>query len=90
MGSPKWAIIEEANRWGADLVVLGAHGDGFLEGFVIGSIGHAAILHARCSVEIVRHRRAGSGRLGPPGARSGNKPLSDPRSTKSHQTHEEY
>lgn len=56
-GSPKWAIIEEANRWGADLIVLGAHGDGFLEGFVIGSIGHAVILHANCSVEIVRRRQ---------------------------------
>jgi universal stress protein family protein len=90
MGSPKWAIIEEANRWGADLVVLGAHGDGFLEGSVIGSIGHAAILHARCSVEIVRHRRAGSGRPRPQRARGGDQPLSGRRSTKSHQTHEEY
>jgi len=55
-GSPKWAIIEEANRWNADLIILGAHGDGFLEGFMIGSIGHAVILHAKCSVEIVRSR----------------------------------
>jgi len=59
-GSPKWAIIEEANRWRADLIVLGAHGDGLLEGFAIGSIGHAVILHANCSVEIVRHRVAHS------------------------------
>ena len=59
-GSPKWSIIDEANRWGADLIVLGAHGDGFLEGFVIGSIGHAVILHAKCSVEIVRSRQSHS------------------------------
>ena len=55
-GSPKWAILEKANRWGADLIVLGAHGHGFLEGLVMGSIGHAVVLHARCSVEIVRRR----------------------------------
>ena len=39
----------------ADLIVLGAHGDGFLEGLLIGSVPHAVVLHARCSVEIVRN-----------------------------------
>jgi nucleotide-binding universal stress UspA family protein len=55
-GSPKWAILEEANRMDADLIVIGAHGDGFMEGFLMGSITHAVVLHARCSVEIVRSR----------------------------------
>ena len=54
-GSAKWAIVDEANRMDADLIILGAHGDGFLEGLVIGSVPHAVILHAHCSVEIVRN-----------------------------------
>jgi hypothetical protein len=84
MGSPKWAIIEEANRWGADLIVLGAHGDGFLEGFVIGSIAPAAIC-----MRVARSNRAPSAcwerTPRPPRGRSWNQSLSGLRSTKSHE-----
>jgi len=53
-GSPRGAILEEAEAFGADLIVVGSHGHGMLERFLIGSVSQAVVLHARCSVEIVR------------------------------------
>lgn len=53
-GSPKTVIIEEAERWGANLIVLGSHGYGALKRFLLGSVAHAVVLHAPCSVEVVR------------------------------------
>ncbi len=53
-GSPKRAIIEEAEAFGADLIVVGSHGQGMVERFLLGSVSQAVALHARCSVEIVR------------------------------------
>lgn len=53
-GSPKQAIVEEAARFGADLIVLGCHGYGPVKRFVLGSVSHAVVLHAGCSVEVVR------------------------------------
>lgn len=55
-GSPKDEIVEEAERWGADLIVLGSHGYGTVKRFVLGSVSHAVAMHAPCSVEIVRCR----------------------------------
>lgn len=55
-GSPKQVIIEEAEKWGADLIVLGSHGYGALNRFLLGSVSQAVSLHAPCSVEIVRCR----------------------------------
>ena len=56
-GSPKKAIVEEAERWNADLIVLGAHGYSAIRRFLLGSVSHAVVLHAPCSVEVVRTRR---------------------------------
>ena len=53
-GSPKRVILEEAEAFGADLIVVGSHGHGVLERFLLGSVSQAVALHARCSVEIVR------------------------------------
>jgi nucleotide-binding universal stress UspA family protein len=53
-GSPKAVILEEAEAFGADLIVVGSHGHGALERFLLGSVSQAMTLHARCSVEIVR------------------------------------
>lgn len=53
-GSPKRVILEEADRFDADLIVVGSHGHGMLERFLLGSVSQAVALHARCSVEIVR------------------------------------
>jgi nucleotide-binding universal stress UspA family protein len=53
-GPTAQTIVEEAERWNADLVVLGSHGYGAVKRFLLGSVSHAVALHAPCSVEIVR------------------------------------
>jgi len=53
-GSPKRIIVEEAETWGADLVVVGSHGYRSWERMLLGSVSQAVAAHAECSVEIVR------------------------------------
>lgn len=57
-GSPKEVILDEAETFGADLIVVGSHGYGTVEGFLLGSVSQAVALHATCSVEIVRSPKA--------------------------------
>ncbi len=56
-GSAKDVILDEAESWGADLIVLGSHGYSGWERFLLGSVSHAVATHAHCSVEIVRQKR---------------------------------
>jgi nucleotide-binding universal stress UspA family protein len=56
VGPPKQAILEEAEAFGADLIVVGSHGRGGFESFLLGSVSQSVALHAKCSVEIVRKR----------------------------------
>ncbi|HYV00207.1 MAG TPA: universal stress protein [Pyrinomonadaceae bacterium] len=58
LGLPREAILEEAERWKADLIVLGSHGYGAWRGFLLGSVSRAVVAQAKCSVEVV-HRRQG-------------------------------
>lgn len=55
-GSPKRAIVEEAERCNADLIVVGSHGYRSWERMLLGSVSQAVAMHARCSVLIVRRR----------------------------------
>ena len=55
-GSAREAILDEAERWGADLIVLGSHGYNGWQRFLLGSVSHAVATHAHCSVEIVRQK----------------------------------
>jgi len=57
-GSPRAAILEEADRWNADLIVVGSHGYGAWQRFLLGSVSQAVVSHAKCSVEVVRCRPA--------------------------------
>jgi nucleotide-binding universal stress UspA family protein len=53
-GPPQSVILEAAERWPADLIVVGSHGYGAWHRLVLGSVSQAVVLHARCSVEVVR------------------------------------
>jgi nucleotide-binding universal stress UspA family protein len=55
-GNPKIAILDEAEHWGADLIVVGTHGYNALERLWLGSVSRAVASHAKCSVEIARRR----------------------------------
>jgi nucleotide-binding universal stress UspA family protein len=56
--SPKDAIVEEAERWGADLIVVGSHGYRVAERALLGSVSQSVATQAKCSVEIARRRQA--------------------------------
>lgn len=55
-GHPKHAIIDAAETWEADLIVVGSHGYRGLTKLWLGSVSQAVASHAKCSVEIVRSR----------------------------------
>jgi nucleotide-binding universal stress UspA family protein len=54
MGGARWMILNEANEWGANLIVLGSHGRRGVQRLLMGSVSEAVALHANCSVEITR------------------------------------
>src|SRR5687767_14106677 len=51
----KLIILDEAARWGADLIVLGSHGSHGVDRFLLGSVSEAVAMHAGCSVEVIRN-----------------------------------
>lgn len=55
-GDPGTEIIQEAESWPADLVVVGSHGHQGLKRLLLGSVAHYVTNHAPCSVEIIRAR----------------------------------
>ena len=57
-GPARTLILDEAESWGADLIVVGSHGYRAWERFLLGSVSQAVVSHAKCSVEVVRCPRA--------------------------------
>ncbi len=55
-GSAREVILDEAESWDADLIVLGSHGYSGWQRFLLGSVSHAVAMRAHCSVEIVRQK----------------------------------
>jgi nucleotide-binding universal stress UspA family protein len=53
-GDPKRLLVEEAERWKADSIFVGARGLRRIERFLIGSVSYAVAARAHCSVEVVR------------------------------------
>lgn len=56
VGDPKSKILDVAEEWRADLIVVGSHGRRGFERFLMGSVSDAVARHAKCSVQIVRIR----------------------------------
>ena len=61
-GPPRQVIVDEAEDWGADLIVMGSRGLGAWNRLLLGSVSSAVIHHAKCSVEIVRARELCEGK----------------------------
>lgn len=57
-GDPRTAIVDAADEWQADLIVVGSHGRTGLKRLMLGSVAQSVVAHAHCSVEVVRHRTA--------------------------------
>lgn len=55
-GNPRVTIVEEAKRWGADLIVVGSHRYRGVKRVLFGSVAQTVVSHATCSVEVVYHK----------------------------------
>jgi nucleotide-binding universal stress UspA family protein len=55
-GSPATVVIEKADEWGADLIVVGSHGHTALGRFFFGSVSQKVLSEARRSVRVARGR----------------------------------
>ncbi len=55
-GSPEREILETAQEWNADLIVVGSHGRGFWGRILVGSTSNAILHHAPCSVLVIRRK----------------------------------
>lgn len=53
-GETRAGILDSAAEFGADLIVIGSHGEKGLRRFLIGSVAEFVARHAPCSVLIVR------------------------------------
>jgi nucleotide-binding universal stress UspA family protein len=56
-GKPKDAILEQAQKWAADLIVVGSHGRRGFKRLLLGSVSEAVAMNAHCSVVVVRGPR---------------------------------
>jgi nucleotide-binding universal stress UspA family protein len=56
-GNPEDVILDEARKWGADLIVVGAGGYGDPKRMVLGSVARSVVANAPCSVQVVRDTR---------------------------------
>lgn len=57
-GPPESSIVEAAEKFGADLIVIGSHGYRSWERLLLGSVSDSVVHHAPCSVMIVRKQPA--------------------------------
>lgn len=54
MGNPAERIVETAEKWKSDYIVMGARGLGPLRGTLLGSVSYGVIHQASCPVLIVK------------------------------------
>jgi nucleotide-binding universal stress UspA family protein len=55
MGDPRALILDTAEAWGADLIVLASHGRRGLDRFIMGSVSETVATYAKCSVQVIRN-----------------------------------
>lgn len=53
-GVAKEAILDEAENWGSDLIVVGSHGKKGIQKFLLGSVAESILGYAPCAVEVVK------------------------------------
>ncbi len=53
-GSPAWEIIQKADEWMPDLIVVGSHGRTAIGRFFLGSVSQKVVNEARSSVRVAR------------------------------------
>lgn len=56
IGLPKKLIVKEAEKWKADLIIVGSHGHGFWGRNFLGSVSDAIVHHAPCSVLVAKRK----------------------------------
>ena len=54
IGHPAERIVIEAERWGADLIVVGHRGHGLMGHWLLGSVAKQVMHHATCDVLVAR------------------------------------
>lgn len=55
VGDPLTGLLDAAQEWGADLIVVGTHPQGMLEHFLLGSTAEKLVARSRIPVLSVRH-----------------------------------
>lgn len=53
-GEVKECILDYADEWKPDLIVMGSQGKNGIERFLLGSVSDGILRHAKCSVRVVR------------------------------------
>ena len=59
-GKPTEVILEDAQNWAADLIVVGSHGRRGIKRFLLGSVSEAVAMNAHSSVVVARGPRKGA------------------------------
>jgi nucleotide-binding universal stress UspA family protein len=54
--SPAWVLMQKADEWGADLIVVGSQGRSMLGRMILGSVSRKVATDAKCSVLVGRAR----------------------------------
>ncbi len=55
--SPARVIVNEAQEWGAQMIVVGSHGRRGFDRLTLGSVSEHVAFHGHCSVEVIRSRK---------------------------------
>jgi nucleotide-binding universal stress UspA family protein len=53
---PRVGILDAAQAWSADMIIVGSHGRRGLDRLLMGSVAESVAVHAKCSVEVIRKK----------------------------------